>query len=110
MDMDNNNFWIEIRYKGESHEVTLDDFATTTLAELISHLQQAKDENGEPLFDMPQTDPSGGRRNYSLGRFLDNEKELFNSIRGGIEQTLEDYDVQIGETLFVYQDYVPGNQ
>ena len=108
--MENNSFWIEVRYQGDAHEVTLDSATTTTVAELISVLQQAKDENGDPLFDMPETDITGGRRDYFLGRILDNDKELFNPIRGGVEQTLEDYDVQTGETIFVIQGYVPGNQ
>ena len=107
--MGNNNFWIEIRYQGEAHEVTLDS-STTTVAELISVLQQTKDGNGDPLFDMPETDITGGRRDYFLGRILDDDKELFNPVRGGVEQTLEDYNVQIGEIIFVIQGYVPGNQ
>ena len=106
--MENNqNFWIEIQYQGDAHEVNFDP-ASTTIADLIQTLQQAKDSNGNPLFDMPETDSTGGRRTYFLGRVVGNEKELFNSVRGGEEQTLEDYNVQTGETLFVLHQYIPG--
>ena len=107
--MENNeNFWISVQYDNVKCDIGDLDAATTTINDFIQLMQSYEDQNGDLVFNMTESDSSGNRRTYSLIRTSDDET-LF-AEEDGVEQTLEDYDVQSGEAFYVIMDYVPGSK
>ncbi len=80
------------------------------LSSLISNLRHAIGEDGKLVFDFPSIDQTGAPLDYFFGK----EDETVHEVRvlrpriGRTDQTLADYNVNNGDTLFVMPDPFPG--
>jgi len=80
------------------------------LSSLISNLRHAIGEDGKLVFDFPSIDQTGAPLDYFFGK----EDETVHEVRvlrpriGRTDQTLADYNVKNGDTLFVMPDPFPG--
>lgn len=103
------DFFINIVYK-EKHvkfRVTNPD---APLSVLLTNLKHATGKDGRLIFDFPSIDMTGAPLDYFFGK----EDPQVHEIRvmrpriGKAEQTLADYGVMNGDTIFLVADPFPG--
>lgn len=80
------------------------------LATLMSNLRHATGKDGRLIFDFPTIDETGAPLDYYFGK----EDTEVNEIRvmrpriGKEDQTLADYNIQDGDTIYLVPDPFPG--
>lgn len=80
------------------------------LATLMSNLRRATGKDGRLIFDFPSIDETGAPLDYFFGK----EDTTVNEIRvmrpriGKEEQTLFDYGIANGDTIYLVPDPFPG--
>ena len=80
------------------------------LSSLMSNLRHAVGKDGRLIFDFPSIDQTGAPLDYFFGK----EDPAINEIRvlrpriGKSDQTLADYNVRNGDTVFLIPDPFPG--
>ena len=103
------DFFLNIIYKNKKVKfriVTPD----APLSTLMSNLKHAIGKDGRLIFDFPSIDETGAPLDYFFGK----EDTEVNEIRvlrpriGKTDQTLADYNIQNGDSLFLVPDPFPG--
>ena len=81
-----------------------------SLASLMANLRHAIGQDGRLIFDFPSIDDSGAPLDYFFGK----EDPEIHEIRvmrpriGKADQTLADYNVNNGDTIYLIPDPFPG--
>ena len=76
----------------------------------VNNLRHAIGKDGRLIFDFPSVDPTGAPLDYFFGK----EDPVVNEVRilrpriGRTEQTLADYQIHNGDTIFLIPDPFPG--
>ncbi len=102
-------FYLDIKYKDKTVRFKVAN-SFSTLNSLMYNLRHAIGEDGRMIFDFPSVDASGAPLEYFFGK----EDSTINEIRvlrpkiGRTEQTLADYNVNNGDSIFVVPDPFPG--
>lgn len=80
------------------------------LSALMTNLRHAVGNDGKLIFDFPSIDDTGAPLDYFFGK-EDHEVHEIRVLRphiGRTEQTLADYGIRSGDTLFLIPDPIPG--
>ena len=101
-------FWIQLTYQGKSVDFEVED-VNRSLDSLLDNVRKAQDANG-PVFNMPEINDDGGRIIYYFGRKQENGKqEILQPVDSNREEmTLEDYNVQCGDSLIILREVIAG--
>jgi len=80
------------------------------LASLMTNLKHAVGKDGRAIFDFPSVDSTGAPMDYFFGKedTQINEMRVLRPRIGHEDQTLADYNIQNGDSLFVVPDPFPG--
>lgn len=103
------DFFLNIIYKNKKVKFRIVN-PEATLSTLMSNLKHAIGKDGRLIFDFPSIDETGAPLDYFFGK----EDTEVNEIRvlrpriGKTEQTLADYNIQNGDSLFLVPDPFPG--
>lgn len=103
------DFFLNIVYKDKSVKFRVTNTATP-LAMLMHNLRHAIGQDGRLIFDFPSVDQTGAPLDYFFGV----EDKAVHEVRilrpriGHADQTLADYNVQNGDTVFLVPDPFPG--
>ena len=98
-----------MQYQGSFQERFLELKATLQQV-LMSNLRHAIGKDGRLIFDFPSVDMTGAPLDYFFGK----EDPQINEIRvlrpriGKEDQTLADYKINNGDTVFLIPDPFPG--
>ncbi len=103
------DFFLNIIYKNKKVKFkVVNPYAP--LATLMNNLRHAIGSDGKLIFDFPSIDTTGAPLDYFFGK----EDSDVNEIRvlrpriGKSDQTLADYNVKNGDSLFLVPDPFPG--
>ncbi|MCF0218960.1 MAG: hypothetical protein HUK14_04185 [Muribaculaceae bacterium] len=107
--MEDIDYLLDLVYKNKKvrFRVTNPDLP---LANLMNNVKHAVGIDGKLIFDFPSIDETGAPMDYFFGK----EDPVINEIRvmrpriGKRDQTLADYGVHNGDTLFLIPDPFPG--
>lgn len=108
-DSEEQDFFLNIVYKNKTVKFRVMNPAAP-IGTLLHNLKHAAGEDGRLIFDFPSIDQTGAPLDYFFGK----EDPAINEVRvlrpriGKTEQTLEDYGVKNGDTLFLMPDPFPG--
>ena len=82
----------------------------TPLASLMTNLKHAVGKDGRLIFDFPSIDATGAPLVYFFGKEdpTTNEVRVLRPRIGKTDQTLADYNVRNGDTVFLIPDPFPG--
>ena len=103
------DFFLNIIYKDQKVKFRVVN-PEAPLNNLMSNLRHAVGKDGRLIFDFPSIDATGAPLDYFFGK----EDSAINEIRvlrpriGREDQTLADYCVQNGDTVFLIPDPFPG--
>ena len=106
---DNNDFLLDIVYKNKTVRFRVVN-PQAPLSTLMDSLRHAIGNDGKLIFDFPSIDASGAPLDYFFGK-EDPEVHEIRVLRpriGKTDQTLEDYNVHNGDTIFLIPDPFPG--
>ena len=81
-----------------------------SLSTLVNNIRHAIGADGKLIFDFPSIDETGAPIDYFLGK-EDPEVHEIRVLRpriGRTDQTLEDYNIHNGDTLYLIPDPIPG--
>lgn len=81
-----------------------------SLSTLVNNLRHAIGADGKLIFDFPSIDETGAPIDYFFG-VEDPEVHEIRVLRpriGRTDQTLEDYNIHNGDTLYLIPDPIPG--
>ena len=80
------------------------------LSSLMSNLRHAVGKDGRLIFDFPSIDQTGAPLDYFCGKEgpTTNEVRVLRPRIGKTDQTLADYNVKNGDTVFLIPDPFPG--
>lgn len=104
-----NDFFINIVYKDKVVKFRVIN-PSAPLSVLLTNLKHSTGKDGRLIFDFPSIDMTGAPLDYFFGI----EDPHVHEIRvmrpriGKTEQTLADYGVQNGDTVFLVADPFPG--
>lgn len=107
--MEENSFLLNIVYKNKSVKFQVVN-PDASLATLMYNLRHAIGSDGKLIFDFPSIDETGAPLDYFFGK----EDPYINEIRilrpriGRKDQTLADYGVKNGDSVFLIPDPFPG--
>ena len=103
------DFFLNIIYKNKKVKFRIVN-PEAPLSTLMSNLKHAIGKDGRLIFDFPSIDETGAPLDYFFGK----EDTEVNEIRvlrpriGKTDQTLADYNIQNGDSLFLAPDPFPG--
>lgn len=107
--MDEQQFFIYIVYKEKTVKFRVAN-PEAPLATLMNNLRHATAQDGRLIFDFPSIDSTGAPLDYFFGK----EDKDINELRvmrpriGKSDQTLGDYNVKNGDTVYLIPDPFPG--
>jgi hypothetical protein len=107
--MDENDYFLNIVYKNKTVKFKVMN-PEASLATLMHNLRHAVNSDGRLVFDFPSIDETGAPLDYFFGK----EDSAVQEVRvlrpriGRVDQTLGDYGVTNGDTLFLIPDPFPG--
>lgn len=107
--MPENEFLINIIYKNKTVKFKVMN-PDAPLSVLMENLRHAIGSDGRLIFDFPSIDETGAPLDYFFGK----EDSLVNEIRvlrpriGHTDQTLADYGVANGDSIYLIPDPFPG--
>ncbi len=103
------DFLINIVYKNRKVKFKVTD-PTLPLSKLMNNLRHATDLEGKLVFDFPSVDATGAPLDFYFGKEDTDTKELriLRPRIGKDEQTLFDYGVTNGDTIYLVADPFPG--
>lgn len=107
--MENEEFFLNIVYKNKSVKFRVVN-PQAPLATLMHNLRHAISSDGRLIFDFPSIDETGAPLDYFFGKEDDkvHEVRILRPRIGRTDQTLEDYGVNNGDTVFLIPDPFPG--
>ena len=103
------DFFLNIVYKNKTVKFRIVN-PEAPLYVLMNNLRHAIGNDGRLIFDFPSIDQTGAPLDYFFGK----EDATINEVRvlrpriGKVEQTLADYNVGNGDTIFLIPDPFPG--
>jgi hypothetical protein len=103
------DFFLNIIYKNKKVKFRVVN-PDAPLSMLMNNLKHAIGKDGRLIFDFPSIDETGAPLDYFFGK----EDTEVNEIRvlrpriGKTDQTLGDYNIQDGDSLFLVPDPFPG--
>ena len=103
------DFFLDIVYKNKKVRFKVVN-PQAPLGQLMSNLRHAIGADGKLIFDFPSIDETGAPMDYFFGV----EDPAVHEVRvlrpriGRTDQTLADYNVQNGDTVFLVPDPFPG--
>ena len=106
---DNNDFLLDIVYKNKTVRFKVVN-PQAPLSALMTNLRHAIGQDGKLIFDYPSIDATGAPLEYFFGK-EDPEVHEIRVLRpriGNTDQTLADYNIQNGDTVFLIPDPFPG--
>lgn len=107
--MEENDFFLNIVYKNKTVKFRVVN-PDAPLATLITNLRHAIGGDGKLIFDFPSIDATGAPLDYFFGK-EDPEVHEIRVLRpriGRTDQTLADYQVNSGDTVYLVPDPFPG--
>ena len=102
-------FYLNIMYKNERVKFRIVN-PDAPLSSLMHNLRHVTGKDGRLIFDFPSLDASGAPLDYFFGKEDPDIKEV-RAVRpriGHTDQTLADYHIKNGDTLYVIPDPFPG--
>jgi hypothetical protein len=102
-------FFLNIVYKNKKVRFRIVN-PEAPLSSLMSNLRHAIGKDGRLIFDFPSVDNTGAPLDYFFGK----EDSQINEIRvlrprvGKVDQTLADYSIKNGDTVFLIPVPFPG--
>ena len=106
---DMQDFFLNIVYKDQTVRFRVVN-PLLPLAQLMSNVRHATNKDGMLFFDFPSIDSTGAPMDYFFGK-EDEELHEIHILRpriGKADQTLLDYGISNGDTLFLVPDPFPG--
>lgn len=103
------DFFLDIVYKNKKVRFKVVN-PEAPISQLMTNLRHAIGSDGKLIFDFPSIDETGAPMDYFFG-VEDPEVHEVRVLRpriGRTDQTLADYNVQNGDTLFLVPDPFPG--
>ena len=103
------DFFLDIVYKNKKVRFKVVN-PEAPISQLMTNLRHAIGSDGKLIFDCPSSDETGAPMDYFFG-VEDPEVHEVRVLRpriGRVDQTLADYNVQNGDTLFLVPDPFPG--
>ncbi|MBQ2025627.1 MAG: hypothetical protein II215_04045 [Paludibacteraceae bacterium] len=102
-------FFLNIVYKNKRVKFRIAN-PEAPLSTLMSNLRHATGSDGRLIFDFPSIDQTGAPMDYFFGKedTVVNEVRILRPRLGKVDQTLADYNIENGETVFVVPDPFPG--
>ncbi len=103
------DFFLNIVYKNKTVKFRVMN-PEAPLATLLTNLRHAIGSDGKLIFDFPSIDQSGAPLDYFFGK-EDSEVHEIRILRpriGKTDQTLGDYNVNNGDTVYLVPDPFPG--
>lgn len=103
------DFFIDIVYKNKKVKFKVVN-PSAPLSTLMTNLRHAVGIDGKLVFDFPSIDQTGAPLDYFFGK-EDSETHEIRVLRpriGRQDQTLADYNVSNGDTVFLVPDPFPG--
>ena len=103
------DFFLDIVYKNKKVRFKVVN-PDAPISQLMSNLRHAIGSDGRLIFDFPSLDDTGAPLDYFFGV----EDPVVHEVRvlrpkiGRTDQTLADYNVNNGDTLFLVPDPFPG--
>ncbi|MBO4811118.1 MAG: hypothetical protein J5552_06070 [Prevotella sp.] len=107
--MEENDFLLNIVYKNKTVKFRVVN-PNAPLSTLITNLRHAIGSDGKLIFDFPSIDQTGAPIDYFFGK-EDPEVHEIRVLRpriGHTDQTLADYHVGNGDTVYLVPDPFPG--
>lgn len=107
--MEENVFFLNIVYKNKTVKFRVVN-PDAPLATLITNLRHAIGGDGKLIFDFPSIDATGAPLDYFFGK-EDPEVHEIRVLRpriGRTDQTLTDYQINSGDTVYLVPDPFPG--
>lgn len=107
--MEENDFFLNIVYKNKTVKFRVIN-PDAPLATLITNLRHAIGGDGKLIFDFPSIDATGAPLDYFFGK-EDPEVHEIRVLRpriGHTDQTLTDYQINSGDTVYLVPDPFPG--
>ncbi len=103
------DFFLDIIYKDKKVKFRITN-PDATLETLMHNLRHAIGQDGRLIFDFPSIDPTGAPLDYFFGKEDPNvhETRILRPRIGKTDQTLADYGVANGDTVFLVPDPFPG--
>ena len=103
------DFFLNIIYKNKKVKFRIVN-PEAPLSMLMSNLKHAIGKDGRLIFDFPSIDETGAPLDYFFGKEDTevNEIRVLRARRGKTAQTLADYNIQNGDSLFLVPDPFPG--
>ena len=103
------DFFLDIVYKDKKVRFRIVN-PEAPLSTLMNNLRHAIGKDGRLIFDFPSVDPTGAPLDYSFGKEdpVVNEGRIVRPPIGRTEQTLADYQIHNGDTIFLIPDPFPG--
>ena len=107
--MEEAEFYLNIMYKNERVKFRVVNVAAP-LTSLMHNLRHVTGKDGRLIFDFPSLDASGAPLDYFFGKEDPDIKEVrvLRPRIGHTDQTLADYNIKNGDTLYVIPDPFPG--
>lgn len=102
-------FFLNIIYKEKTVKFRVQN-PSIPLSGLMTNLKHATGKDGRAIFDFPSVDRTGAPMDYFFGKedTQINEMRVLRPRIGHEDQTLADYNVSNGDSLFVVPDPFPG--
>lgn len=103
------DFLLDIVYKNKTVRFRVVN-PEAPLSTLMENLRHAIGQDGKLIFDFPSIDSTGAPLDYFFGK-EDPEVHELRVMRpriGKTDQTLADYNIQNGDTVFLIPDPFPG--
>lgn len=103
------DFFLNIVYKNKRVKFQVTN-PEAPLSQLINNLRHAVGQDGRLIFDFPSIDSTGAPLEYFFAKedTETNEVRILRPRIGNTDQTLEDYSIPNGGTLFLVPDPFPG--
>lgn len=104
-----NDFYVNIIYKNKNVKFKIAN-QEAPLATLMTNLRHATAQDGRLIFDFPSIDETGAPLDYFFGKQdpANHELRIMRPRIGKINQTLADYGINNGDTIFLIPDPFPG--
>ena len=103
------DFFLDIVYKDKKVSFRIMN-PQAPLSTLMNNLRHAIGKDGRLIFDFPSIDPTGAPLDYFFGKedTATHETRVLRPRIGKTDQTLTDYNVNNGDTVFLIPDPFPG--
>jgi len=103
------DFFIKIVYKEKQVKFKVMN-PSAPLSSLMTNLRHSTGKDGRLIFDFPSIDSTGAPMDYFFGKEDPQAREIrvMRPRIGRTDQTLADYDVKNGDTIFLVPDPFPG--